>query len=601
MGARFAKCVLACALVFGCSDATDAGTADTGASGGDAGVNPGDGGGPPVVGARTLEIVGSAALAAGFDSMIQLQVRYRGVDAPVSGANLDAIMLDEQGNDVSGPGFEGTILQSRRAATDNQGLANFQVNTGARAANVRVQISAPETSPVTFAVTVLREGTGGINVRVTYDESAGRYAYADLAAAQVHLFDVQDCATLRGSAANLQGAYFTLSEIAPFNEIDNAASAGDLDEGATFQVAATATNASGGVVAFGCLDGVSVTGGEVKQIDVALDDLRLEFKGVYTVVHRFDLTDMLANTENSSLATIGQVLNVLRIVGDGEGDRGQAIVDLFCDIADVGDGTCGLLRNFGARLIDEVIGRVVPANVLRVFTVLSDLIGIFTDLTVVGELQLDSLGADGLIANNDNRWQKFRWTWRDGCPDGENCTREFALGDLQVNDRPIFGTFDAQLNGTVLTINAHSISFRYGLIILEMAQNWVIPRLLDPPSNERVTVEQMLAAILPCAAINEGITGNANDDLCENILVASLAEIINNQLLMLEFDADEFTISGSVTPVDSDGDLIIDQLSMGAWSGQVAITDPPLVFGGCFEGCRPAAGESCEPAACDPQ
>ena len=337
------------------------------------------------------------------------------------------------------------------------------------------------------------------------------------------------------------------------------------------------------------------------HLDVNLEDLRLEFKGTYKVVHRFDLTDMLANTENSTLATVGTVLNVLRLIGDGSGERGQALVELICQFAEISPATCDLLDSTGGRVIDEVIGRLVPANVLRIFTILSDVITIFTDLTVVGEIQLDTLGADGVIAMNDNRWQKFRWTWNDGCPDGENCTREFALGDLQVNDRPIFGTFDATLNGSILTINGHGISFRYGLIILEMAQNWVIPRLLDPPSNERVTVEEMLAAIIPCAAINEGITGDPNDDICELVIVASLAEIINDQLSALEFNANEFTISGSVTPVDSDGDLAIDLLSMGAWSGQLAITDPPLVFGGCFEGCRPAAGGDCEPAACDPQ
>lgn len=50
-----------------------------------------------------------------------------------------------------------------------------------------------------------------------------------------------------------------------------------------------------------------------------------------------------------------------------------------------------------------------------------------------------------------------------------------------------------------------------------------------------------------------------------------------------------------------DGDLTIDTLSMGAWSGQLAITDPPLVFGGCFEGCRPGAEGACEPASCNPE
>ena len=589
----------AIALALGCSDATDAGGGDA-AVASDMGITPDGGAIRPPVGARSLEIVGEADVAAARDSMVEIQALFRDQMGPIGGANLNAFLLDATGRDTGTDGVEGTFLQGRRVVTGMDGVGTFQVNTGARDVVVKVRIEAPDAPPVTATVTVLREGAGGLRVDVEYDEGAGRYTYANLGAAQVYLFDRIDCATLAGSAGNLQGAYFTLPEIAPFNEVSDPAVAGDLDDGTVLQVVATATSNAGGVVAFGCVDGVTVVGGEVTRVEVPLTDLRLEFKGTYDVVHRFDLTDMLRNTEMSSLATIAQVLDVLRIVGDGEGDRGQAIVDLFCEFADVSPGTCNLLDGIGARLIDEVIGRVVPANVLAIFTILSDVIGIFTDLTVVGQMQLDSVFEDGLIPNNDNRWQKFRWTWRDGCPDGEACTREFALGDLNVNDRPIFGTFDAQLNGGVLTINAHDISFRYGLIILEMAQNWVLPRLVDD-GDGRTTVEELFEAILPCDAINEGLTGSAEDDLCQNVLVASLAEIVTDQLSALEFSANEFTISGSVTPLDMDGDLTIDTLSMGAWSGQLAITDPPLVFGGCFEGCRPGAEGACEPASCNPE
>ncbi len=595
MASKILLCALLGAVAVGCSDAS---TVNEPAS--DAGTpTPDSGNNRPPLGARSLEVVGDADIAAPRDSMVELQVRYFDQSGGIANANLRATLLDDRNTDVTASGIEGTFLQSGRVATDASGVGTFTVNTGPRDVTAKVRVEADDAPAVTLTVTVLRDGAGAVSVRVRYDSMAGRYTFADLDAAQIHLFERTDCDTLRGSATNLQGAYFTLPELRPFNEVDNTAVASDLDEGASFQVAATATNASGSVIAFGCVDNVSVTGGEVERVDVDLADLRLEFKGTYTVVHRFDLTDMLANTEDSTLATIAQVMGVLRVVGDGEGDRGQALVELFCEVANVSQATCDLLDGFGARLIDDVIERVVPANVLRVFTILSDVLGIFTDLTVVGEMQLDS-NFDGLIPNNDNRWQKFRWTWRDGCPAGEACTREFALGDLNVNDRPIFGSFDATVEGGQMTINAHSISFRYGLIILEMAQNWVLPRVMNPPSNERVTVAEMLGAILPCAAINEGLTGDPNDDLCENILVASLAEIITDQLVALEFAADEFTISGSVTPVDTDGDLTIDQLQMGAWSGQLAITDPPLVFGGCFEGCRPPAGDTCEPAACNP-
>ncbi len=597
---RLAALCAATILALACSDATDVQSAtDAGPNadvpvGGDTGTNNN----PPPVGARELRQPDNRLDYLVFhDQTVDLVVEYVGSTGGIPNANVTATLLTEQGQD-SGGNVEGSVLQSQRVSTDASGRAIFTLQAGARDASMKVRISAQDAADLTFTVTVGREGAGALAVRVTYDTNGGRYAYADFAQARVFLFDRDNCATLATQAADLGGAYFELPAISPFNEVDNATSARDLDDGVSFQVAAVAENEAGGVIAFGCLDGVSVIGGDVRSIEVPLGDLDLEFKGVYSVVHRFDLTDILANSENSTLATVARVLEVLQIVGDG-GERGDALVSLFCDIANISEGTCNLIDGVGARLINEVIERTVPENVLRVFTILSDVISIFSDLTVVGEIQLESVAGDGRIPGNDNRWQKFRWTWRDGCPAGENCTREFALGDLQVDDRPIYGTFDAALEGATLRIESHSVNFRYGLIILEMAQNWLLPRLLDPPSNQRVTVEEMLGAILPCAAINEGLTGDANDDICEQVLVASLAEIIVDQIGALEFAADEFTIEGTVIPVDSDGDLVIDQLSMGQWSGSVAISDPPFAFQGCFEGCRPGA-EPCEPAACNP-
>ena len=219
---------------------------------------------------------------------------------------------------------------------------------------------------------------------------------------------------------------------------------------------------------------------------------------------------------------------------------------------------------------------------------------------------MNSIDADGRIEGNDNRWQRFRFTWRLNCPMGDDCRRTFPLSDLRLNDRPIFGTFNAELDGPNMYIEPHSITFRYGLIILGIITNWVVPAFADidcdpDPMDRDVNgcgLEAMIGALVPCDSINDFLTGDPNDGLCERVLVASIAEILVDQLSRLEFTAGQFMIDGEVEPVDTDGDLTIDLLSKGVWNGVIDAGDLQLEFRGCFEGCRPPANDDCVPVDC---
>ncbi len=618
---RQALLLSALSLLWACADSAAGGDDPDMAAGDGPGLLPTDMGPAPnpVVGARTLEIVGESSVFAHYGQTLPLKVKYIGLDrdnrpVPIPNASLTARLLDDRGNDVTATGAEGSILQSTRRNTNAQGEGTFELQAGMRDVQFSVEVcpgncaspSPDDADPVRFTVTVQREGAGGLTVRVTYDANQGRYEFRHLQAANVHLFDRENCDLLRQSAANLQNAYFSLAPVEPFNEVDNSVSVGDLDDGATFSVAAQGTNQNGNTITFGCQDGVIITGGSVTRIDIAMTDLPLEFKGTYTVTHKFNLLGLLDSSGNEALAVVGDVLEILQLLGDESGDRGQRIVDELCDLAGVDEGLCRILRTIGGRLIDEAIDRWVPPNVLNVFRAISDVLAIFTELTVLGEFQMNSMDADGRIEGNDNRWQRFRFTWRLNCPMGDDCTRVFPLSDLRLNDRPIFGTFNAELDGPNMIIEPHGITFRYGLIILGIITNWVVPAFVDldcdPDPMDRDAngcgLEAMIGAIVPCDAINDFLTGDPNDGLCERVLVASIAEILVDQLTRLEFSADQFMIDGEVEPIDEDGDLTIDKLSMGVWNGVIDAGDLQLEFRGCFEACRPVQGEDCVPEEC---
>ena len=246
----------------------------------------------------------------------------------------------------------------------------------------------------------------------------------------------------------------------------------------------------------------------------------------------------------------------------------------------------------------EVIGRESP-QIFGVFRALADIVKILEEMTVVGEMTFlnSNPEPDGWLRNNEDRWQKFRFNWRQGCPPGANCQNEFTIGDVHSErnggEAAIFSPFDAIVRGSSMEIKEHTLTVRYGLLLLGIAEYWVIPATLGV--NGPVPIDEMLSTLLPCEPINENI-GQA--DFCEDVLAVGLSEVLREVIGQLSFSDDGFTLRGTVNPVDRDGDLIIDSLESGIWQGRLGADSE---FPGCFTGCRGAAcDQNDEPPTCLP-
>ncbi len=587
----------------GCSDASSGGGTpvegtDATPVVGDAAVPVPDqgGGGPVPAGSRELRVVGSNAVLAALSSMVMLQVDYIDARGGVPNGRIVLRQFDAGGVEAPG-GVEGSGLASFNAITDGGGRATINFVAGPRPVALRIEASAEGAAPVTWNVTVATPGTGGLSVTVTYDDANGRYDYSQLAKGRVDLFSAQDCASLRMSASNLLGSEFSAA-IDPFSDVDNSALLGELGA-ETLSVAVVLQNANGSVVAFGCAPNVTVVPGQVTEISVAATDLPLEYKGRFSVVNKFDLTALLENSQNATLARVGQVLEIIRILGNGDGERGMAVIDLFCDLITDNETLCTIARRIGGPIVDSAFENNAPRALLDVLTVLSDLVEIAGNLTIVGEIEFAATTPTeaGLLPGNENRWQKLRFAWNRGCPAGGDCDRDFTFGDLTLDRRPIAGGFDGQLVGLRMNIGEHALTLRYGLILLGLAQQWLIPAITG--TDDEVTIGEVLATLIPCETIN-GALGEPDSGLCEDILVGALSDILVEQLGLLTFDGDgAFTISGSVEPQDADGDLLVDTLAEGVWSASVRIAGTPIAIDGCFAGCRPPNGQQdCVPADC---
>ncbi len=530
---------------------------------------------------------------------IELQFIYSSTRAganptPVEGSRVSFTLFDENNLETNAVG--NSRLRSGSVQSDDQGLATAEIAIGDVETFFYLEADAPGAEPVRYSVTVGRDGIGALNVRVVYEPEGSRYTFRDLPLAEVFLFDDQNCGQVAQEPTEIFGAYISVPRD-PFDSVDNQVNIRDLEDGSRFTVAGVAYNTLDNTVAFGCMDGVDIIGGRTTGIDLPLLDLPLEFKGRFRVVHRFDLTEMLRSSDNDTLNAVADVLDILRILGSDDGDRGRAIVELFCGFVGIDENLCDIVEPIAGRIVDEVIDNFLIQQVPEVFAVLagiSDVLTILTDMTIIGEVEfLDSFPDDeGFLYDNVSRWQKFRFRWRNGCPAGADCIQEFTIGELHgdgtVDNRPqpIFANFDADLVGDDLIIPTHTYTVQYATILLGLAETWVIPAILGQPGP--ISIADVLAELLPCEDIDD-VIGQGN---CQAILVEGISEVIYQQITRLEFAADAFTIFGRVTPIDDDGDLVVDRLVDGVWEGMIG---DELRFPGCFTGCR---GLDCEPDAC---
>ena len=169
----------------------------------------------------------------------------------------------------------------------------------------------------------------------------------------------------------------------------------------------------------GCTDGHRAVGGERLEIDLPLLDQPLEFKGIFEVEHHINLIQLVEGGGDEDLNNFVDILEVLGALGganqDGDFPRGNAMLQLLCDRADIGQPWCTLLRTFGAGPLEQWINDQAAqdedvAEALRIFDILGDIFTNLTDLTIEGEMEFTASYPDneGYLRDNQSR-QRMRF------------------------------------------------------------------------------------------------------------------------------------------------------------------------------------------------
>lgn len=553
------------------------------------GVNSGGGGGinqPPPSGMQVLRAVTPSPLLVSTGDTVPVKVQYIAGQLPVTNARVSFRLKDSQGM-VAPAGVQGTNISAMNANSDSAGFATINIIGGQSTATMKLEayIESNPSVSTTWDISVITAGQGGLLFRVRYDPQMGRYAYNNFATASVSLFNNVTCENLAAAAPNLNGAYVALNDINPFNDITNTVTSPGIDAGLNLTAAAIIKGPTGQPLTFGCTPNVRVMDGGTMEIDILTTDLPLAFKGVYTTINRFDMIQALQDSQGG-LSTVGDVFDLLRALGGTDQEVGGEVIIQLCNILDVDDSICQLVRSFGANTVGSAINNNLDPQIRDILRTIGESLDIIGDLTIVGEMEFrNNPDPTGRLSPNDNRWLSMRFNWTRGCSTPPSCERSVTFGQLGSRSRTVAGVFDAQLeqNGTV-SILEHPFSIGYGEVMLGLIETWIIPLVLNPnAAGMEVGLEELLGTLIPCDAIQRAVGVNdPNSTICEDILVNALSGLIRDQVSRLNFDGDALMMSGDFKPTTVNGSLNVDQLTEGHWRG---VINNDIEFNGCFVGC----------------
>jgi len=413
-----------------------------------------------------------------------------------------------------------------------------------------------------------------------------------------------------------------------------------LSNGQAFTVSAHAMSRANSEVelAFGCTDGnPPITNGNSVSVLVRLDDYIPRIKGVYDVTHTFSITDAICNPQAgggysgvlpSGVCLAIDLLGRLAtdpasfIVGQGNGDTGiiGLIVDFLPDNGVLGQLKSAINSFLGNNLIQGLgrdalntffsnwINNNAPAWVKGAVNITGDIYASLKEFRVNGIIRIErepttSLDPEtntivGVLAADaeGNRpgkqvWEDIIVYWTGDCPAGAPAAcreRTFAATDLGATSAVVDGTFTGTVipmtgegqSGFGLIINEHTLALNYGVLILGIIEQVVLPSIF----GQNVTsLEAALNRLLTLAVGGEdGCDGLA--DYIENAVsggntVNSIAKNLCNSLLesasdgIRTFLTENLTISGEdnfllSTVPGKPCTLIEPEIYTGAWVGK---------------------------------
>lgn len=413
-----------------------------------------------------------------------------------------------------------------------------------------------------------------------------------------------------------------------------------LSNGQSFNVAAQAMSRDDGEVelAFGCTDSnPPIENGNSVNVIVRLEDHLPRLKGSFDVTHTFSITDAICDPQPNggyagvlpsgvclAIDLLGRLATdpASFIVGTGNGDTGVIglIVDFLPD-----DGILGTLKGAINSFLDNDLIQGLGRDALNEFfeswiennapdwvkggiDITGDIYESLQEFRVNGIIRIErepdpTLDTEtntvvGLLnADQDgNRpgkqvWEDIIVYWTGDCASSAPAAcreRTFSATDLGATSSVVEGSFTGTVipltgegeSGFGLIINEHTLALNYGVLILGIIEQVVLPSIFGPTiTSLEAALDRLLTLAVGGEDGCEGLADFVVDSAGGGSTVRTLTKNLCDSLLesasdgVREFLTENLTLSGEdnfllATPTGTPCKLVEPEAYTGAWIGK---------------------------------
>ena len=352
----------------------------------------------------------------------------------------------------------------------------------------------------------------------------------------------------------------------------------NLQAGADFTLAATATGFGGQLTASGCVQEVQVATGLQTEVELPLYQLALQVSGAHTTSHQLDLQGTLPDAAGQLL---DMVVNLFY-------SPGPILIDLMKDIVSayvgelVSDVAFSLFEDMLADVVSDWLLNNSPGCVQDLFALGQDLAAIAAYAELHSDCDLSQLQDDYSFEGTFD-WTGLSVFWKLGCnpmsPDYDEC------GEYLFSIEQLFGSaVPIQLSGSQfiaalvefdkLTLNEHSLQLSPGKLALLAINELILPAACGQDAVDLMSftngvvdcgaiADAMLESVLDAIGIDKGFIKTA----CETS-VAIAVQPIQQAVDTLSADA-HLVLQGECTLTDDNNDLAVDHFVNGSLWGHV--------------------------------
>ena len=512
--------------------------------------------------------------------------------SPASGVAVFFEIIENNGLYGQGAG----TFDSMMTGTDQKGLTGnvFRANKSP-AVNYKVRVSCEGADPVEFEIAVTDTPKGHIRVTMDYDN-------------QVAIGQV----TVR-----LMPSPFTCSSFKPVYPpagwvgskaafLSDKVDFKDLPADKKYGVYLVAKDPTNHLVAAGCADGILVIDKQTTAVTVTVKTLTLLASGPYDMVNHFDFTGAIPGQLGQILDTAVQIFY----------DPGAFIISQVKNLIKqwlpsiIVDAAFSLFEKQLSKVVTDWLLNSSPSWLQDFFQIGQDVLQIVKKLEMLGILKIFKVSNDFFIKGEIN-FTGVNLYWKLGCdktdPNYASCGKitldmKDAVTDpnfpLDLLAGTLTGTISAQ---TKMTIDSSTIKLNYGKLIY-----YVLTYVVLKAITGETTFQGAMSKLVNCAGIAKGIGGSilgkiglseSNVKSACDSAVSLLVLPIEQMLLGLTLDS-KLMLNGGCTmvddlpPADADkdwiGDLKVDKLVDGYWTGSIVADTPGKPFKGDFTAERQA-------------